>query len=197
MINFFDEFYTRIHKKNNFFSRYFLYPVLRIPTLYFVNFFFPLYFRLTAGKDEYKLEKNTKSNKRIIISLTTFPARINRVWLVIESILRQKVKADMVLLWLSREQFSSLDILPHNLLRLQERGLEIRFCDANLRAHTKYFYRMQEFPDDIVVTVDDDIVYNPYLIKHLIELYNKYPYSICCCRSWKINTVNGDLVKYD
>lgn len=197
MINFFDTLYTFIHIKHNPLSRYFLYPFLRIPTLYFVNLFVPIYFRITANKDEYKLKKSDKASNRIIVSLTSFPPRINRVWLVIESIMRQELKPDKILLWLSKEQFSSLSELPKNLLRLQDRGLEIRFCNENLKAHTKYYYAMQEFPDDIIITVDDDILYNSYITQHLIELSEKYPQTICCCRGWEVKINDRNLAKYN
>jgi len=111
--------------------------------------------------------------------------------------LRQQVKPDMILLWLSKEQFSSLSELPENLLRLQDRGLEIRFCNENLKAHTKYFYTMQEFPNDIIITVDDDIIYNSYVIQYLLELHGRYPGTICCCRAWEMNVLDGELLSYN
>lgn len=197
MLDFFDTFYTLIHKKNNPFSRYFLYPLLRVPILYFINIFFPLYYRLTSKNEKYKLSSINKDCNRIIVSLTSFPARIDKVWLVIESMLRQVLKPDMIILWLSKEQFLSFDALPENLLKLQKRGLQIRFCNDDLKAHKKYYYSMQEFPDDIVITIDDDTIYHTNLVKYLVELYAKYPATICCCRAWKINSLNGDMLSYN
>lgn len=46
-----------------------------------------------------------KSGEEIIVSLTTFPARISTVWITIETIFRQEVMPDRIVLWLAKEQF--------------------------------------------------------------------------------------------
>ena len=70
---------------------------------------------------------------KMVVSLTTFPLRIGKVHLTIQSILRQSRPADRILLWLSKEEFPEEAQLPANLLRLKEKGLDIRFCD-NIRS---------------------------------------------------------------
>lgn len=61
---------------------------------------------------------------------------------------------------------------------LQKYGLEIRFCD-DLRSHKKYYFAMQEYPEDIVILFDDDMFYPKNTIKKLYELYKKFPSDIC------------------
>ena len=41
----------------------------------------------------------------VIISLTTIPSRVDKVWLTTESLLRQSRKPDKVLLWLAENEF--------------------------------------------------------------------------------------------
>ncbi len=126
-------------------------------------------------------------DKNIIVSLTSFPKRIDTVWLTIESLFRQSLKADMIILWLADTQFpNGLDDLPANLLRLQRRGLTIRFCD-DLRSHKKYFYVMQEYPNDLIVLADDDAFYPKDMLKKLFQLHQKYPNDICCSTAQKIS----------
>lgn len=124
---------------------------------------------------------NTKGKRKqnIIVSLTTYPKRISTIWITIETLLRQSVKPDKIILWLARDEFSSIEELPEHLKIQMKRGLEIRFCD-NLRSHKKYFYVMQEYPEDIVILVDDDMFYPYDTIKKLLKLHNKYPKDICC-----------------
>ena len=58
---------------------------------------------------------------KVIISLTSYPARIDTVHLTIRSILRQTVQADKILLWLSIEEFpNKYADLPQNLLLIKE-----------------------------------------------------------------------------
>ena len=120
--------------------------------------------------------KKIKREQKIIVSLTTFPKRIDSVWITIETLLRQTVKPDEVILWLAKQQFDDLNVLPQKLLDLQRRGLTIRFCD-DLRSHKKYFYVMQEYPKDIIVLVDDDMFYPKDTINKLIKMHKKYQYS--------------------
>lgn len=117
---------------------------------------------------------------RVIVSLTSFPGRIETIWICLESLLRQTYKPDKLILWLADSQFPDRKI-PDSLCRLQDKGLTIEWRD-NLRAHTKYHYAMQEYPDDIIITVDDDSYYPPTLIENLIKMHNQYPGYICSNR---------------
>ncbi|MGN0251606.1 MAG: glycosyltransferase [Oliverpabstia sp.] len=119
-----------------------------------------------------------KRKESIIVSLTSYPKRIGTVWLTIETLLRQSVKPDEIILWLAQEQFKSIDVLPRELIELQKYGLTIRFCD-DLRSHKKYYYVMQEYPEDIIILVDDDMFYPRDTIKKLMQMHKKYPYDIC------------------
>ena len=78
------------------------------------------------------------------------------------------MKPDEIILWLAEEQFNGIDSLPKALLEQQKRGLTIRFCD-DLRSHKKYYYTMQEYPRDIVILVDDDIVLSKRYYKEIME----------------------------
>lgn len=121
-----------------------------------------------------------KRNRRIIVSLTTYPKRINTIWLTIETLLRQTVKPDEIILWLAESQFENkLQDLPDSLLRLQERGLIIRFCE-DLRSHKKYYYALQEYPNDLIILADDDMFYPRDTIAKLLGMHKQYPQDICC-----------------
>ena len=51
------------------------------------------------------INKDTNRKEKIIVSLTSFPGRINEVWICIESLMRQTFKPDAIELWLSLKQF--------------------------------------------------------------------------------------------
>jgi hypothetical protein len=157
------------------------------------NLFIPIYFKLLGWLPQNKLNS---SRKQYIVSLTTFPARINNVWLAIESILRQKRKPDAIILWLSKEEFKDLTFLPKRLLTLQNRGLQIRFCPGNLMPHKKYLYAIKEFPDANIITIDDDMLYPPDLLEKLIKAHEEYPDAICCAITREVKTHNGKLMSY-
>jgi len=196
MINFFDNLYTSINNKFRLLSKLRFYSILRFLVRFTANIILPIYFKLSSKNDRYRLNSCNKTSDRIIVSLTSFPVRINKIWLVIESLLRQTQKPDKIILWLSLVQFDSLQILPQNLLRLQQRGLEIRLCEGDLRSHKKYFYAMQEFPNDKIITVDDDVFYNSNILEHLIALNRKYPHAVCCNHCSIIEVSNDQIQPY-
>lgn len=126
------------------------------------NYHLPLHFNILSSRYRCSGKKGD-----VIVSLTSYPARINSVWIVIESLLRQSVTPRTIYLWLSLEQFPNKE-LPKKLLALQERGLEIRFVEGDIRSHKKYYYVFQEHPNDLVLLVDDDIIYPSDLINSLV-----------------------------
>jgi hypothetical protein len=196
MVDVIDKFYSQIIDRNSFFSKIGFYRISRFLFRSIANVILPPYLILTQHRVNNRLKGSLSNDRRIIVSLTTFPARINKLWLVIETLLRQTCKPDRIILWLSTEQFSSLDQLPHSLLVLQERGLEIRFCKGDLRSHKKYFYAMQEFPNDYILTVDDDVFYHSGLIEKLLDLSMRYSNTICCNCASKVKIKNGDIAPY-
>ena len=39
-------------------------------------------------------------------------------------------------------------------------GLEIIFVSDELACHNKYYYAFQQYSDDVIITVDDDVIYD-------------------------------------
>jgi hypothetical protein len=196
MVDFFDGLYTSIGNRNNLLKKIRYYSILRVIVRFCANIIVPIYFILTPGKKRYSLLNSPYSEKRLIVSLTSFPERINRLWVVIETLLRQQRKPDMIILWLSLDQFPTLLSLPQSLISLQKRGLIIRLCTDDLRSHKKYYYVMKEFPMDYIITVDDDVIYNSQLLSFLIKLNQKFPKAICCNHASRIIVKDGYIVSY-
>jgi len=136
-------------------------------------------------------------NLSITVSLTSFPARIGFVPMVVQSVLNQTLKPDRVVLWLAEDQFAGREAdLPQELVSLVEKGLEINWCD-DIRPHKKYFYTMQKYPDDIVITVDDDVVYQPDLVETLVKSFIRHPYAVSALRAHRITfDENGKVNPY-
>lgn len=136
----------------------------------------PLYYK--KNQDKIFL-KSKNSNVKIIASLTTYPKRIKTVWITINSIINQSLQPDSIILWLAEEQFpNKYEDLPSSLLQLQSKGLQIRFCE-DLKSHKKYYYTLQEYPDDLVVLFDDDMFYPKDTIKKLYKLYQENFHDVC------------------
>lgn len=143
------------------------------------------------------LEKNKSlQEESVIVSLTTFPARIEYVHLAIKSLLNQTVKPGRIILWLAEEQFRDQE-LPEQLKAMCEYGLEIRYCKENIMAHKKYYYAMQEFPEYKIVTYDDDIIYPEDSLEKLLRMHKQYPNAIICNRSREIEIKNGEVATYN
>ena len=124
------------------------------------------------------------NSKQIIVSVTSHPARINEVVLAIRTMYRQTRLPDKVILWLGEEKFpNKFEDLPKELLQLvTEKHLEIRWCE-DIGPHTKYFYAFQQFPDALVVTIDDDILYPPDRIENLYRCYLRFPNAVSAGRA--------------
>lgn len=69
----------------------------------------------------------------LIISLTSFPARISTLHITISSLLCQTKKPNMIILQLSEDEFPNKENdLPENLLKLKEFGLTINWNKGNI-----------------------------------------------------------------
>ncbi|MPL68901.1 hypothetical protein SDC9_14634 [bioreactor metagenome] len=156
----------------------------------------PLYYKYSKSEKSGIANEINNALPPIIISLTSFPARINTIWIVIETLMRQSLKPNRIILWLATEQFpNGLSELPAKVISLQKRGLEIRFCD-DLLSHKKYYYTMLENPDSIVITADDDIFYSENMVSLLVKQYQKYPNCVIANRAHKITFIGNEVAPY-
>lgn len=132
----------------------------------------------------------------VIVSLTSFPARIDKVWITIETLLNQTHKPQKILLWLAEEQFPDKEKVTEMFKGQCKRGLDICYCD-DLRSHKKYYYTMLDNPNNIVITADDDMLYPEDFIEQLYNTHLKYPDCICCNWAHRIGLkTDGSFLKY-
>lgn len=117
----------------------------------------------------------------VVVSLTTYKERIHDVYLSIESIMQGTIKPNRIILWLTEDEYTE-DELPIVLKRQRERGLEIRYC-KDIRSYKKIIPTLQLCPEACIVTIDDDLIFEPDLLEHLIASYNKYPDCVSACRT--------------
>ena len=140
----------------------------------------------------------TPREKKIIVSLTSYSKRIEFIAPCVYTLLHQTMKPDMVILWLAESDFPHRNAdLPQALVKLQEIGLSIEWCEE-LRPHKKYYEAMKRWPDDIIITVDDDVIYPAQLVESLFKAHQKHPESVCTTRVRQIRTdENGQLLPYN
>lgn len=116
----------------------------------------------------------------LIVSLTSFPARIRYVHKTIHSLLNQQLKPNRVILWLAECQFPGREAsLPRSLRRLIPYGLEIGWTE-DLLAYKKLIPALKQYPNAVIITADDDLYYPEDWTKALVESYRKQPNAIHC-----------------
>ena len=121
-----------------------------------------------------------KREQKIIVSLTSYPQRIDIVYKVIDSLLRQSLKPDVVVLWLARDEFPRQEqSLPRELRRYIKFGLTIRWCE-NLRSYKKLIPSLKAYPSDTIVTADDDILYPENWLEALYTAHLIHRNEIVC-----------------
>ncbi len=122
--------------------------------------------------------------EEIVVSLTSFPAAIEYAILAVKSILRGNLLPDKLILYLTFDQFKQCGI-PEELKRLEEENeiFEIRDYPVDIRSYRKLIPALKDFPESIIVTVDDDVDYDKDMLKDLLEMHVKYPKAIIANRA--------------
>jgi hypothetical protein len=134
------------------------------------------------------------TDKDIIVSLTTYGKRLNQVYLTIESLMQQSLKPNKIVLWLDKNYQKKR--LPQLLNNQINRGLEIKYCD-DVRSYTKLVPALQEYPNDVIITVDDDLYYDINVLENLVSAYLQDMSLIYYNRGHKIRLQkNGGIAPY-
>ncbi len=135
--------------------------------------------------------------EQFIISLTSYPARINIIHKTIESLLNQTFKVDKIILWLAESQFLNKEKdLPNNLLNLtQNTNFEINWCE-DIRSYKKLIPTLKMYPNDVIITCDDDVIYEKDCIEKLYKAYKEQNNVVWCHRGHYITTTKNQINTY-
>ncbi len=139
----------------------------------------------------------TPRNQKLIVSLTSYPERMYDIHYCLYSLLTQTIKPDKLILWLSEEEFPNKEKdIPKKVLHLQKFGLEIKWCGKNIKSYKKLIPALKEYPDDVIVTADDDIFYPANWLEKLYKAYLDDSSYIYCHNAHKITFEGRNIKSY-
>ena len=188
-----DKFYSWIRKVDSF-NNHRLEVGTRLLLRLMLNIIYPFYIKIIPrGKSVPSLKLVEQD---VIVTLTSFPARLKKLPLTLETIYRQSVMPTKVVLWLAEEQFPNKSEPERILKKYIEQGLEIKYCD-DLKAHKKYFYTLKENPEALIITIDDDIFFPTNMINNLLLVHKEFPNCVICNRAHEMKIENGKPLPYN
>jgi Glycosyl transferase family 64 domain len=156
--------------------------------IFLFNKLWSIFYRGSALNDKPRV-------RPLVVSMTTYNKRLNKVFLAIKSLLSQSVKPDAILLWLSSEDLDDMG-LPNNLLALQKMGLQIRIVSENIRSYKKLIYTLKEYETADVITCDDDVLYPYRFIEGLWKTSKEFPGTIVGYRCSYMRKAASGLAPY-
>lgn len=93
----------------------------------------------------------------LTVSLTSYPPRFNTLYMTLKTLVNQSVRPDRLVLWVAEGDYRQL---PAEIVNLQEtiEFFEIKTC-PDTRSYKKLVPSLKTWPDNIIVTADDDVNY--------------------------------------
>lgn len=128
--------------------------------------------------------KPNVSSPQVVVSLTSFPAAAPYAVKAVRSILEGAVVPDKVVLYLTFSQFGEAGV-PEDLRNLSESHprFEIRDYPDDIRSYRKLIPALRDFPEAIIVTVDDDVWYHRNMLRDLLRLHKQMPHAVLAHRA--------------
>lgn len=135
------------------------------------------------------LQRNNDDND-IIVSLTSYGKRVtDTLPCTLYSLLMQTRRPNRIVVWLDDVNWSD-EKLPDVLKKIQSLGVEFCYC-KDIRSYKKLIPTLQLYPNNVIITVDDDLYYHPQTIEWFLDFYattNKR----CVIGSWATRTISNN-----
>lgn len=117
--------------------------------------------------------------EKVIVSLTSYGRRVSDVLpYTVFSLLRQTYKPDRIVVWLDCDHWNE-ENLPNSLKRFIPYGLTVNFCE-DIKSYKKLIPALNAYPNDVIITCDDDLFYKKNMVKSLMEASVRYPNKVIC-----------------
>ena len=117
-----------------------------------------------------------KLNEKVIVSMTSWKKRINNAHYPIEILINNTYKPDKIILNLAIEEFPQKNLeLPKSILKLFKfNNFEIFWVYKNNNVFKKLIPTINRFKKDLIITIDDDVIYPYDLIENIIKNFIKF-----------------------
>ena len=133
--------------------------------------------RMKKKYDMRKLESNSdhvqvKENDQIIVSMSTMPWRCENIVETATSLIEGTRSPDKFVLYITHDDFSEI---PFDIKEFAKKNskFEVHWADKNYKVATKLIPALKEYPNSIIINVDDDYVYSKDLVENLYNSYEK------------------------
>lgn len=148
--------------------------------------------RLTSLKAK-NIRVAHKNSLPVIVTLTSIPSRLKKVHITIRSILSQSKPPKKIILWLNEKDQNSI---PKSLKVLEGNIFEIRFTPHTC-SHKKLIHTLELYPDDILITCDDDFIYDYHWLEKLYTTHLENPKCVVANHTRQIQfDENHNLLEY-
>lgn len=108
--------------------------------------------------------------EKIIVTLTTWKPRMKNIPTVLDSIFSQTIAPDLVVLNLAYDEVIPEDIEHY----LESHNVEVNRME-NLKVYKKLVPTLRKYPNDCVISIDDDWIYPSGMIEDFIKTHEKFP----------------------
>lgn len=108
--------------------------------------------------------------KELVVSLTSYPPRFNRLVAVLKTLIYQTVRPGSIELWVAKDDVAKL---PRAIWELvdQSNWLKVK-TTSDLRSYKKIVPALIENPDRHLVTADDDVLYPREWLRSLLASWS-------------------------
>lgn len=148
------------------------------------------------AKLSWQSQRKLIANKKqvpVIVSLASIPSRLNIVHLTIRSILNQDVLPEKIVLWLHEDL---KDSIPKSLNVLVGDLFSIKYADY-FSSHRKLVEPLKLYPNKIIITCDDDMMYRKNWLSKLYQAHENHPDHIVANQTRCITYgSDGELLSY-
>lgn len=112
-----------------------------------------------------------KESIPVVVSLASIPSRLGIVHITIRSIFDQSVLPEKIILWLHKDLKESI---PKKLSELTGERFSIKFT-SYYSSHRKLVEPLQIYPNKVIITCDDDMMYQKNWLSNLYKAHLEKP----------------------
>ena len=145
---------------------------------------------LRIGRQKYRVIQPEQA--QVVVSMTSYPARIEFAWISLETLFRQDFQDFAIVLVLAKSQFPG-GRLPKSIRKLQGRGLRVLWVDKDGKSADHIWPAYFLYNNARIVSVDDDKFFPPDLLTKLTAEANRSPGAIVGARGWQMAEANGTV----